>query len=431
MSFLDYAPAPESRAILSLREQYGLFIDGEFVDGSGTPFNTISPATEKHIAEIASASDEDVDRAKFSSSRLKVVTQMTRANMLHIALMSSENRAASALGRNYPGGKPAFVEAMNAKARELGMTDTHYVDSSGLSKMNVASARDLAKLAMAAYQQPVLRQFVNHSALFAPYNALMYLFSGVPSKPYLDRSKFPELDVLRDNWETIRDEAMHLFDEGYIRAAEKNNDAGFGSFFKKGWKRFYLKWYDKPLPSAETLCPKTVALVSAIPNVKGAMFALLPGGSHLNPHRDPFAGSLRYHLGLATPNDDRCFIDVDGQRLQRRDVERMDPARRIGRRALGELDQAGQEAGQGLAAAVEIVECLDVCSSQVFDVNVVARAGAVGGWIIVAKYIERSTKSEQCFHHEWHQVLRHRPVFTNGCIGTCASCVEVAQTYRT
>jgi len=64
----------------------------------------------------------------------------------------------------------------------------------------------------------VLRQFVNHSAFFAPYNALMYLFSGVPSKPYLDRSKFPELDVLKDNWQAIREEAMHLFDEGYIRA---------------------------------------------------------------------------------------------------------------------------------------------------------------------------------------------------------------------
>jgi beta-hydroxylase len=168
---------------------------------------------------------------------------------------------------------------------------------------------------------PVLRQFVNHSALFAPYNALMYLFSGVPSKPYLDRSRFPELDVLKDNWEVIRDEAMHLFDEGYIRAAEKNNDAGFGSFFKKGWKRFYLKWYDKPLPSAERLCPKTVALVSAIPNVRGAMFALLPGGCHLNPHRDPFAGSLRYHLGLATPNSDACRIYVDGQAYAWRDGE--------------------------------------------------------------------------------------------------------------
>ncbi|WP_028620820.1 aspartyl/asparaginyl beta-hydroxylase domain-containing protein [Pseudomonas sp. Ant30-3] len=168
---------------------------------------------------------------------------------------------------------------------------------------------------------PVLRQFVNHSALFAPYNALMYLFSRVPSDPYLDRSKFPELDVLKDNWEVIRDEAMHLFDEGYIRAAENNNDAGFGSFFKKGWKRFYLKWYDKPLPSAEALCPRTVALVSSIPNVKGAMFALLPGGSHLNPHRDPFAGSLRYHLGLSTPNSENCRIFVDGQEYAWRDGE--------------------------------------------------------------------------------------------------------------
>lgn len=109
--------------------------------------------------EVLTVTDADVDREKFSSSRLRVGAQLTRANMLHIALMSSENRAASALGRNYPGGKPAFVEAMNAKARELGMTDTHYVDSSGLSKMNVASARDLAKLAMKAYEHPMLRQF--------------------------------------------------------------------------------------------------------------------------------------------------------------------------------------------------------------------------------------------------------------------------------
>ncbi len=75
--------------------------------------------------------------------------------------------------------------------------------------------------------------------------------------------------MLKDNWQEIREEAMHLFDEGYIRAAEKDNDAGFGSFFKKGWKRFYLKWYDKPLPSAEALCPRTVELVSSIPQRQG------------------------------------------------------------------------------------------------------------------------------------------------------------------
>lgn len=149
----------------------------------------------------------------------------------------------------------------------------------------------------------------------------MYLFSSVPSKPYLDRSRFPELDELKNNWQTIREEALNLFDEGYIRAALNNNEAGFGSFFKKGWKRFYLTWYDGPLPSAQQLCPKTVELVSRIPNVKGAMFTLLPGGSHLNPHRDPFGGSLRYHLGLSTPNSDNCRIYVDGQPYAWRDGE--------------------------------------------------------------------------------------------------------------
>ena len=109
--------------------------------------------------EILSVTDDDVDREKFTSSRLRVGAQMTRGDMLHIALMSSENRAASALGRNYPGGIDAFVAAMNAKARELGMTDTRYVDSSGLSSRNVASARDLARLAMVAYHQPLLRQY--------------------------------------------------------------------------------------------------------------------------------------------------------------------------------------------------------------------------------------------------------------------------------
>ena len=109
--------------------------------------------------EVLTVTEDDVDREKFTSSRLRVGAQMTRGDLLHIALMSSENRAAAALGRNYPGGISAFVEAMNAKARALGMHDTRYVDSSGLSSRNVASARDLAKLAMVAYHEPLLRQF--------------------------------------------------------------------------------------------------------------------------------------------------------------------------------------------------------------------------------------------------------------------------------
>jgi D-alanyl-D-alanine endopeptidase (penicillin-binding protein 7) len=83
--------------------------------------------------------------------------------MLHIALMSSENRAASALGRSYPGGLPAFVAAMNAKARSLGMVNTHYVDSTGLSSSNVSTARDLAKLVIAAHHHPVIRQYSTDS----------------------------------------------------------------------------------------------------------------------------------------------------------------------------------------------------------------------------------------------------------------------------
>jgi beta-hydroxylase len=163
------------------------------------------------------------------------------------------------------------------------------------------------------------RQIGDHSTLMAPYNVLMYMFSGVPNKPLVPLERFPELKVLRDNWQTIRDEALTLFDEGHIRAAAKNNDWGFYSFFKSGWKRFYLKWYEDFLPSARTLCPKTVALLNSIPTVHGAMFAMLPPGAKLGGHRDPYAGSLRYHLGLQTPNSDKCHIFVDGVECVYRD----------------------------------------------------------------------------------------------------------------
>lgn len=166
-----------------------------------------------------------------------------------------------------------------------------------------------------------VRQLFNHSSLLAPYNTLMYLFSAVPSRPLLSEKEFPELTPLSENWQMMREEALKLQDEGYIRIALNNNDIGFNSFFKRGWKRFYLKWYDQPLASAVALCPKTVELLNSIPAVKGAMFALLDPRSNLNPHRDPFAGSMRYHLGLVTPNSDACFISVDGERYFWKDGE--------------------------------------------------------------------------------------------------------------
>jgi beta-hydroxylase len=135
----------------------------------------------------------------------------------------------------------------------------------------------------------------------------------------LDVNEFPQLATLRSNWKVIRDEALRLMSQGQISAATGHNDLGFNSFFKTGWKRFYLKWYDAPLPSAREHCPTTVGLIEKVPIVHAAMFAVLPPGSKLNPHRDPFAGSLRYHLGLATPNDDACRIYIDGQMYSWRD----------------------------------------------------------------------------------------------------------------
>lgn len=114
---------------------------------------------QQDMHEMLSITEGDIDHEKHTGSRLNVGARMSRGDLLHIALMSSENRAASALGRNYPGGISAFVEAMNAKARQLGMADTRYVDANGLSSRNVASARDLAKLAVAAYQEPLLREY--------------------------------------------------------------------------------------------------------------------------------------------------------------------------------------------------------------------------------------------------------------------------------
>ncbi len=166
---------------------------------------------------------------------------------------------------------------------------------------------------------PLLRQLFNHSTLLAPYNALMYLFSAVPSKPLLDPRDFPGLETLTANWRIIREEAVKLYSEGQIRGPVNNNDIGFNSFFKRGWTRFYLRWYDSPLPSAEALCPRTVGLLKSTPTVHGAMFAALRPGSRLNPHRDPYAGSLRLHLGLVTANSAACYICVDGEKYFWRD----------------------------------------------------------------------------------------------------------------
>ena len=116
------------------------------------------------LDEAVTVTAEDLSSGgKRIISRLAPGTHLTRAELLHLALMASENRAAHALGRSYPGGIEACVKAMNAKAREIGMTSAHFVEPTGLSDANVASPEDLSKLVMAAAKVPEIREFSTDS----------------------------------------------------------------------------------------------------------------------------------------------------------------------------------------------------------------------------------------------------------------------------
>jgi len=141
------------------------------------------------LDDVLTVTQNDIDTEKGSRSRLAVGTQLTRGEMMHLALMSSENRAANALGRHHPGGLPAFVEAMNRKAAALGMHDTHYVEPTGLSSKNQSSAQDLAVLVRAAHQVPLLRELsTSQEAQVAVGHRLMQFrnTNGLISNPQWD-----------------------------------------------------------------------------------------------------------------------------------------------------------------------------------------------------------------------------------------------------
>ncbi len=114
---------------------------------------------QQALSRRIAITEEDIDTERGSRSRLTVGAELTRSELLHLALMASENRAAHALGRSYPGGLAAFVEAMNGKARELGMERTRFVDPTGLSSANVSTAADLVKLVRAANAVNLIRSY--------------------------------------------------------------------------------------------------------------------------------------------------------------------------------------------------------------------------------------------------------------------------------
>jgi D-alanyl-D-alanine endopeptidase (penicillin-binding protein 7) len=171
---IGFAQAAEPAKKVALRSNAALVIDaatGEVViDKNGDAVTPIASITKLMTAIVTlesgldldapvSVTREDVDLKKGSRSRLRTGITLTRRELLLIALMASENRAAAALGRSYPGGTPAFVAAMNEMAAELQMNDTRFVDPTGLSPQNVSSARDLAKLVRAAHGYPLIREF--------------------------------------------------------------------------------------------------------------------------------------------------------------------------------------------------------------------------------------------------------------------------------
>ncbi|AFQ50273.1 serine hydrolase [Burkholderia cepacia] len=162
------------RAVSSLHSRAAYVLD---VD-SGTPLLARNARTVRPIASISKlmtaivardadrpmngvlrVTSRDRDTIKFTGSRLPIGAELSRRQMFHIALMSSENRAAAALSRDYPGGRAAFVKAMNREARRLGMRHTHFREPTGLSPHNVSTAEDLARLVGAAAQDPLIRYF--------------------------------------------------------------------------------------------------------------------------------------------------------------------------------------------------------------------------------------------------------------------------------
>lgn len=147
---------------------------------------------KQNLNQTITVDKNDLDRVKHTHSRIRMGTKVTRRDALHLALMSSENRMASALSRHYPGGRTAFVRAMNNKARALGMRNTHFYDSTGLSTRNVSTAQDLGKLAAAAYRQPLIRQFTQDENREMRFSSPAYSLMFNNTNPLV---KNPDWDV--------------------------------------------------------------------------------------------------------------------------------------------------------------------------------------------------------------------------------------------
>jgi beta-hydroxylase len=160
---------------------------------------------------------------------------------------------------------------------------------------------------------PLKKYLSNHVLLCAPLNFLFTFFTVGEQKAVFATNTVPGLDKIRANYPLIREEAKALRDAGVFQRKPSVDQPGYNTFEKGGWRLCLLKWYTKDCSQAAAkLCPKTCAIIDSIPTIRSAMFTVLPPGGRLGRHHDPVASSLRYHLGLLTPNSEKCALTLDG-----------------------------------------------------------------------------------------------------------------------
>jgi beta-hydroxylase len=171
---------------------------------------------------------------------------------------------------------------------------------------------------------PLKKYLTNHVLLFSPLNLLFTYFTVGEQKAIFATTAVPGLDKIRDNYPLIREEAKALVDAGVFRRKQSVDQPGFNTFEKGGYRTHFLKWYTKKCGhAAAKMSPKTCAIIDSIPAIRCAMFAVLPPGGRIGRHHDPVATSLRYHLGLLTPNSEKCALTLDGVEYPWRDGEEL------------------------------------------------------------------------------------------------------------
>jgi beta-hydroxylase len=171
---------------------------------------------------------------------------------------------------------------------------------------------------------PLNKDLSNHVLLFAPLNFLFTYFTVGEQKAVFATIAVPGLDKIRDNCLLIREEAKALLDAGVFQRKPSVDQPGFNTFEKGGYRTYFLKWYTKECGhAAAKMCPKTCAIIDSIAAIRCAMFAVLPPGGRIGRDHDPIATSLRYHLGLLTPNSEKCALTLDGVEYPWRDGEEL------------------------------------------------------------------------------------------------------------